>query len=326
MKKLTIGYYLLIATAFLFFTQTAKAQFDAQFSQYWATTNYYNPAYAGQTDKLNVATSYSQQLSGFENAPKTMYFGVDAPFKFLGVRQGAGAIFVNDKIGFFTNQAFGLQYSAKLKLWGGSLGIGLQGGIVSVGFDPSGVSVYDDESRGIISSNINDEAIPTSKVSGTKIDAAAGLFYTHPLFYAGLSATHFLSPVVAWGDTHEFEMSPLYYLTGGCNIKTKNPFLSLQPSFLLKSNMDEYKLDITGRATYNYKEKELCGGLSYSPGTSVTFIVGGMIKNVRLSYSYELFTNGIGATNGSHDIVLGYSMDMNFGQKGKNKHKSVRIL
>lgn len=326
MKKLTLGYCLLFVTALLLFSQTAKAQFDAQLSQYWSVTNYYNPAYAGQTDRLNVTTSYSQQLTGFEGAPKTMYFGADIPFKFLGLRQGVGATFVNDEIGFFTNQTFGLQYSAKFKLWKGLLGIGLQGGIVSVGFDPSGVSVYDEESRGVISSNFGDEAIPTSKVSGTKIDAAAGLYYTHPLFYAGLSATHFMSPVVAWGDTHEFEIAPVYYLTGGCNIKTKNPFLSLQPSFMLKSNMDQYKLDLTGRATYIYREKELCGGLSYSPGTSVTFIVGGMIKNVRLSYSYELFTNGIGAANGSHDIVLGYSMDMNFGQKGKNKHKSVRIL
>ena len=94
----------------------------------------------------------------------------------------------------------------------------------------------------------------------------------------------------------------------------------------MKSDFEQYKIDLTGRVTYDMQGKELTGGLSYSPGTSVTFIVGGMIKNVRLSYSYELFTNGIGASGGSHDIVFGYSMDMNFGKKAKNKHKSVRIL
>ncbi len=326
MKKPLTGSCLFMLLALLLFPLAVQAQFDAQFSQYWATTSYYNPAYAGQTEKLNVTTSYSQQLSGFDYAPKTMLFTVDMPFKFLGRKQGVGAMFSNDQLGFFTNQSLGLQYSYKINLLGGMLGIGLQGGIVSVGFDPSKVTVYDEETMTVITGRSNDEAIPSAKVSGTKMDAGIGLYYTHRLFYAGLSSTHFIAPVVPWGETNEFEVSPLYYLTGGCNIKTKNPFLTLQPSLMLKSDLVDYKLDITGRATYSYKEKELCGGLSYSPGTSVTIMVGGMIKNVRLCYSYELFTNGIGMSHGSHDLVLGYSMDMNFGQKGKNKHKSVRIL
>lgn len=326
MQKRNSGPFLIFILLILFVTETAKAQFDAQFSQYWAVTSYYNPAYAGQTERLNVTTAYSQQLSGFDNAPQTMYFGVELPFKFLGRRHGVGATFTNDKLGFFTNQTFGLQYSIKFKVLGGSLGVGLQGGIVSVGFDPSGVTVYDEDTQGVISGNSNDDAIPSAKVSGTKMDAALGVFYTHKLFYAGLSATHFMSPVIAWGETNEFQVTPVYYFTGGCNIKTKSPFLTVQPSIMVKSDFAQYKIDITGRATYSFKGKELYGGLSYSPGTSATFMVGGMIKNIKLCYSYELFTNGIGASNGSHDIVLGYSMDMNFGQKGKNKHKSVRIL
>ena len=323
--------WLLCGLLFLYAAAEGHAQFDAQFSQYWAVTGYYNPAHAGQSDRLVVESAYSQQMSGFENAPKTMYFGANVPFKLLGRKQGVGAMFVNDQIGFFTNMYFGVQYSMKFNLFGGTLGPGIQLGMVSVGFDPSDVTVYDEDSNGEgsvggMEGGNTDEAIPTSEESGTAFDAGVGVFYTHPWFYAGISATHLLSPTVNWGETNEYQVKPTYYLTAGSNIKTKNPFLTVQPSLLVKSDFEQYKIDLTGRVTYDMQGKELTGGLSYSPGTSVTFIVGGMIKNVRLSYSYELFTNGIGASGGSHDIVFGYSMDMNFGKKAKNKHKSVRIL
>lgn len=322
--------WILLGMLLLVYGAEAFSQFDAQFSQYWGVTGYYNPAAAGQEDRLAVESSYSQQLSGFENAPKTMYFGVNVPFKLFGRKHGVGAMFSNDQLGFFTNMSFGVQYSMKFNLWGGVLGPGIQLGMVSVGFDPSKVTVYDEDTNGSGTvggvSGAPDEAIPTSEVSGTSFDMGAGLFYTHPWFYAGLSATHLLSPVVQWGETNEYQVSPTYYFTAGSNIKTKNPFLTIQPSFLVKSDFVQYKIDLTGRVTYTINEKELMGGLSYSPGTSMTFVVGGMIKNVRLSYSYELFTNGIGAGHGSHDVVFGYIMDMNFGKKAKNKHKSVRIL
>ncbi len=324
-RRLLCGLFLLCAGV------EAIAQFDAQFSQYWLVTGFYNPAYAGQSDRLVVESAYSQQLSGFDNAPKTMYFGANVPFKLLGRKQGVGAMFVNDQLGFFTNMYFGVQYSMKFNLFGGVLGPGIQLGMVSVGFDPSDVTVYDEDSNGegsvgSLTGSTTDDAIPSSEESGTAFDASAGIYYTHPYFYAGISATHLLSPTVNWGETNEYQVKPTYYLTAGSNIKTKNPFLSVQPSLLVKSDFSEYKIDLTGRVTYDLQGKELMGGLSYSPATSVTFIVGGMIKNIRLSYSYEMFTNGIGISSGSHDIVFGYFMDMNFGKKAKNKHKSVRIL
>ena len=306
------------------------AQFDASLSGYWDVAGYFNPASAGSDDRLYVSSTFSQQMSGFENAPKTMYFGVDAPLQVLRRKQGLGAMFVNDQLGFFTNMYFGVQYAPQFKFFGGILGVGIQPGMVSVGFDPSKVTVYteDGNGNGSVGGNAGtlDPAIPGSKVNGTSFDASAGLWYTHRLFYAGLSGTHILSPLITWDDTHEYQVSPTYYLTAGSNIKTKSPFLTLQPSVLVKTNMEQYKINLTGRATYTINERELTGGLSYSPGTSVTFIAGGMMQNVRLTYCYELFTNGIGMTHGSHDVVFAYMMDLNFGKNAKNKHKSVRIL
>lgn len=87
-----------------------------------------------------------------------------------------------------------------------------------------------------------------------------------------------------------------------------------------------WRTDITTRGTYSYDEKEYFGGFTYSPRTSVALFIGIEMMNITASYGYELFTSGIGAKNGSHDIFIGYSMNLDMFKKEKNKHNSIRIL
>lgn len=302
---------------FVLCCHVARAQFDSQFSQYWAVTGYFNPAYAGQTDQLTISGAYSQQLAGFTNAPKSMFFGADMPFSFLGKKHGVGVILFNEGIGLFKNQIFGLQYSYKKQIGKGQLGIGVQLGALNIAFDPSKINLGDET---------KDDAFPTANVSGMAMDAGIGGYYTHPDWYAGLSVTHLNGATVLMGENNEFKVDPTIYLTGGYNIKTRNPLIRLQPSFLLKSDMISTKVDVTGKVFYDYNDKIFYGGISYSPKTSVTFSVGAKIKNITVGYAYDLFTSQIGAGSGSHDLIINYSTDINFSGHSKNKHKSIRIL
>ena len=70
-----------------------KAQYDVHFNQYWGLKGFYNPAWAGQTDKLNISGTYSMQMMGFTRAPRTMFFGADMPFSLFNKKHGAGAGF-----------------------------------------------------------------------------------------------------------------------------------------------------------------------------------------------------------------------------------------
>ncbi len=310
-KKLS--YFLIFLLCYI----DAKAQFDAQFSQYWAVTGYYNPAFAGQSDKLTLSGAYSQQLMGFTNAPKSMFLGADMPIKFLGTKQGIGIALFNEGIGLFRNQMFGLQYSYKKQIGKGRLGVGLQVGTLNVTFDPTNINLGD---------GTNDPAFPTSSVSGMSIDAGVGAYYTHSSYYGGISVAHITSPTVSLGENNQIKVDPTIYLTGGCNIKTNNPLIWIQPSFLFKSDLVSTKVDVTGRVFYNYNDKTFYGGLSYSPGTSVAFLVGAKIKNITVGYAYDMFTSQIGAANGSHDLFVNYSTDINFSGNSKSKHKSIRVL
>lgn len=94
----------------------------------------------------------------------------------------------------------------------------------------------------------------------------------------------------------------------------------------MMTDLVAWRADITARGTYSYNDKEFFGGITYSPMTSVSAFLGIEFMNITASYGYELYTSGIGAKNGSHDIYLGYKIDLNVFKKEKNKHNSIRVL
>ncbi|MBR1412372.1 MAG: type IX secretion system membrane protein PorP/SprF, partial [Prevotella sp.] len=66
--------------------------------------------------------------------------------------------------------------------------------------------------------------------------------------------------------------------------------------------------------------------LAYSPTNSVTALVGGNFHGVTLGYSYEVYTKALKIGNGSHELFVGYQMELDLSKKGRNRHQSVRIL
>ncbi len=300
----------------LLLTIPARAQYDASFSQYWAVQSFYNPAAAGKDPKINIMAAYNMSLIGFTHNPKTMYIGADMPIRFLGVLHGIGANVINDQIGLFRHQSIGVQYAANIKLFSGTLKIGGQIGLINENFDGSKLDL--DEA--------DDPAFVNSEMTGSSLDIAVGLYYKHRNFYVGASAKHINSPLVELGEHNQIDIGMSYYFLGGCNIKTRNPFINIQPSCILRTDLTSYKADITLRGTYTKDGKRLEGGISYSPNTSYTIYLGGDFHGVNLGYSYEIYTSALKIGNGSHELTLGYQMDLDLAKKGRNKHKSVRLL
>ena len=306
-------------TIILFLTLTAvsaKAQYDVAFGHYWAMEPSFNPAAVGKEDKLNVVAAYATQLSGFEHNPKTMYAAADMPFYAMNSYHGVGVQFINDAIGLFTHKRFGLQYAYQPQLWGGKLSLGVQVTMLSENFDGSKLEVID----------TGDRALPTSSVNGTSFDISAGIYYNHRKWYAGVSVLHLNAPKVELGERNEINVSSTYYLTGGYNIQLKNPFLTIHTSVLGRTDGVAYRADISGRLKYTHEKRVLYAGLSYSPTNSITVQIGGDVHGVHLGYSYEIYTSAINIGNGSHELYVSYQTDLNLYKKGRNLHKSVRIL
>ncbi|MDD5855064.1 MAG: type IX secretion system membrane protein PorP/SprF [Prevotella sp.] len=307
---------IIILSIMLLSVTKTSAQYDVSFSHFWDMESYYNPAAAGKENKLNIAAAYAMSFTGFENNPKSMYIGADMPIYFLKKYHGVGVSLLNDQIGLFTHQRLALQYAYKQKLFGGTLSIGLQLGFISEKFDGSKVDVEDS----------SDPALTKSDVNGSAMDLAAGIYYTHGSWYVGVSAQHINAPLVELGETNELQIDRTIYLTGGYNIKLRNPFLTIHPSALIRTDGSSYRADIAGLLVYTNDKKMLYGGVAYSPSNSVTAHIGGLFHGVKIGYSYEIYTSGISLANGSHELFIGYQTTLNLYKKGKNKHKSVRLL
>lgn len=294
----------------------ASAQYDPSFSHYWAMETAYNPAAAGKLDKLNVVGSYNMSMVGFENNPRTIFLSADMPVDLLGGYHGVGLQMTNDDIGAFSHKKVAVMFAPKVRLLGGSLSIGVMPSFLNESISSSKLDMKDPD----------DPAFPTSDASGTAFDLSAGLYYFHNTWYVGASVMHVLAPKVEFGESSEYNVARSYYFNAGCNIRLKNPFLSIQPSVMGRYDGMVYRADVTTRLTYTHEEKVMYAGVGYSPTNSVTAYVGGRFRGFMVGYSYEVYTSAISLVNGSHELYVGYQTDVNLHKKGRNRHQSVRIL
>ena len=225
----------------------------------------------------------------------------------------------------------------------GNFSAGLQVGYINQSFDGTKVEIPEDDYH-----EQQDDAIPTSLVSGSSIDASLGIFFSKEKWFAGLSVNHLLSPKLILSDNYVSEIPRSYYFVAGYNIQLNNPLLELRPTLLvktmemsslyldadsliekvetntLKAMLLNTQVDVSIRMVYN---KQLWGGLSWRKGDALTLMFGGKFKMIEAGYAYDFpISRIIKESTGSHEVFVRYSMDMNLDKKKKNKHKSVRIL
>lgn len=312
-----------------FFSLNAYAQSDAQFSQYYQVKNYYNPAAIGTSDLLNIRGGARLQWVGIDNAPKSFAATAEMPVKLFNKRIGVGLLMQQESMGLYNNLTLGLQGGYKLKLFKGELTIGVQLGFINEGFKGTEVILPDGDDY----HQNNDEAIPMNDLNGNAFDIGAGVFYTRGIFWGGISMTHLTQPVISLnsdsGDNtmeknYEFQVGRTLYFMAGCNIPIKNTLFEVMPSMLVKSDFTFTTGEITARLRYN---KFLSAGIGYRYDDAVTISLGAEIKGFYIGYAYDYATSAIAkASSGSHEIFAGYALKLDFSEKNKNKHKSIRIL
>lgn len=304
----------------------AKAQTDAQFSQYWAVQNYYNPAAIGITDNINIKAGSRIQWIGIDNAPMSFNALGDMPFKFLEKRWAVGLNISSQSMGLYRSINAAAQLAYRKRMLKGELSIGVQVGIINETFKGTEVFIPSDDEY----HDTNDDAIPQQDIAGTGFDAAAGLHFSHKYFWVGISATHLNQPSISLktenseDDMYEFQAGRTYYFMAGGNIPIKNTLFELQPSVFFKTDTQYWTAEATARLRY---KKFLSAGVSYRWKDAVAFHIGAELKGVTLGYSYDFpVSNIIKGTSGSHELWLGYNLKLDLGEKNKNKHKSIRLM
>lgn len=320
-----------LAIASLLIPSFAKAQTDAQFSQYYEVPTYYNPAAIGQTDLLRIRGGARLQWIGIDNAPRTFLATADMPLKLFNKRFGVGVVINQESLGLYKTLNLNAQLGFKFKKWGGEFTAAVGLGMYDQSFKGTEVNIpdNDDYHQG------SDNAIPTQDLHGTAFDIAAGIWYKHKKFWAGLSMNHITSPGVTLnsegssGDAqgeyiYEFKTGRTLYFMAGGNIPVNNTLFEIMPSAMVKSDFTFTTAEITARCRYN---KFLTFGVGYRYDDSVYATVAAEIKGIFIGYAYDYPTSAIAkASSGTHEVFVGYSLKLNLGDKNRNKHKAIRIM
>lgn len=309
---------IILSVSALFIGMSAFAQQDFQFTQYMYDRLSFNPGFAGIDGKICATGIFRQQWSGFDGSPQTMLLNVHGPVKPL--RGGLGLSVFKDKLGQFNDTYARVSYSYHLGLpTGGTLGIGIAGGIVAKSvtaswLPPDGISTIS-----------TDNAIPDANVSQTTYDLSLGLYYAGPNYYVGLSSTHLSESDL---NTIGYLNKRHYYVIAGYNwtLPGSGDWM-LKPTIFVKSDAASTQVDISVRAMW---KNMVWAGLTYRLQDAIAPIVGYQqpVKNgmIKIGYSYDITTSEIkNYSKGSHEIMVNYCFNLDK-KPVVQKKKTVRFL
>ncbi len=289
---------ILTAVVCVVMASASFAQQDPQYTQYMFDRLSVNPGVAGTNGNICFGALLRQQWSGFDGAPKTGLINVHGPINSLNSGVGLSVYF--DKLGQEKTTAARLHYAYHFKPGGGvgTLGVGIYAGMTSRSLGNAWISVDPVTA---------DDAIPDNGSSASGFDMGAGIYYTTPRFWAGISSTQLpqteLKEVSIQNVRH-------YYLQAGYDWQMKNPKLSLMPSTLIKSDGTSTQFDLTVLAMYN---KMIWLGVGYRTEDAIAPIIGYQYQfpkgtsMLKIGYSYDVTTSELkNYSSGSHEIMLNY--------------------
>jgi len=311
------------AVSFLFIimsvTLVTYGQQDPQYTNNMFYKLGVNPGYAGAENAINGILLNRYQWAGFDGAPKTLVFSVDAAINAFGSPGGVGVNVISDEWGFFQNTWVNFNYSYKVTTALGTLGLGISPGIYNFNINPE----WDVPQGDMYTQPESDPSVPNEESSQITFDVGFGAYLYTNKYYAGFSVTHLNQGEVKYDDVAVDFLTRHYYLTGGYNIKLSDPLFEVRPSFLLKSDLASWQMDLNANVVYNDK---FWGGISYRVQDAVALLMGMELFNgMRIGYSFDLVTSTI-KSNGfaSNEFFVSYSLDL---ERNRNqKYKSIRFL
>lgn len=313
----------------------AVAQNDPMMTQYWALPTAYNPAAAGSTEYLRITGAARMQWVGITNAPKSFMLVADSPLPLLGDQLGAGLMVQHEQLGLFRNTSIAVQGVWKFRLGPGNFAVGVQAGWFGQHFKGTEAELPDvgpDEVESDGDGGYN-SASALGDMAGGAFDLSAGIFWSTGSFYAGAAVAHLLEPSInlildgaAQGSLagYQTQIARAGYFMAGGNIALKGTLFEVQPSCLLRTDFHDFTGEATLRASWR---RFLSVGVGYRWNDAVSAMLGVAFSGFYVGYAYDVPLSDVAkASSGSHEIVAGYRLKLDFNKKNNHKHRSIRLM
>jgi type IX secretion system PorP/SprF family membrane protein len=307
MKKLFTKIAIIIASS----TGIAVAQQDPQFTQWMNNKLIYNPGYAGTSGGMCGALQFRQQWASFVGAPVTITFAGDAKLQNLPI--GVGLTFINDKIGPMSTNYVRAAGSWINKIGKGSLGIGLDVGILQKSINATWIVPepykVDNTIPGVYDGGTN------GNLNTASFDVGFGAFYNIPgKFYAGLSTSHIPAQTLngTGAGNVNFKVTRHYYLMTGYTFNL-DPVgrHTLTPNVKYKSDLAAGALDLNLMYAFSINASKFSIGPTVRVNDAAAILLGYQttVKGTTTfkgGLSYDFVLSKIkGYTSGTYELFLG---------------------
>lgn len=271
----------------------------AQYSQWSFNQFAINPALAGVKRCLDVRTAARVQWAGFEGAPQSGIFTINAPLKKKKKRynasfHGLGGKVERDVYGPFNNFALSMAYALHFPLKDGRrLSFGVSGGVQQLAFDHTEVSTI--EADPAVAQSVNQMLFPL---------IGAGIWYNTEVFYVGAAIDQL--GMNEWSDIGDDSRYRLHTkIQAGTKFTFENDN-SLLPGMLVRippAGPINFDLNLMLDFQNNFMI-----GVGYR---NVDAIIGFMkvsIKKFSIGYSFDYITSNIrGGNFHTHEISLQFN-------------------
>jgi len=307
---------------------------DAQLTQFYATPTYISPAFAGTGSQTRVGMVVRDQWPAIPGQFVTANFAIDHNLSELS--SGLGLMVHHDRAGSgalrYTSVTGQYAYEIQLKRKV-FLRPALQFGWVQHAVDYSRLTFGDQLARG--------GTVGTyESMDGQSIgyaDMGTGLLFFTPKLWLGAAMHHLNRPNQSL-LLNEAQVPMKFSMHGGYRIRVRTPVIRKEPqSFVFAFNYKaQGKYDQFDLGAYFELEPFFAGlwyrGLPllkrYAPGYSnrdaLAVLVGTIVNDVRIGYSYDLTVSRLSTrTGGAHEITLGFEIVQRHKKRAASKRRVV---
>ena len=311
---------------------SANAQQEAQYSFYMFNNLYFNPAYAGKQESINVEVLHREQWQFFgvgkeiNGAPQSSTISFHAPFK--RSNNALGFMFHNDIIGPFNNSTFTLNYAYRVPLGQKlKLSFGVRGGY----------RLYHVNNIDFVNPDaVGDQMNGAVNLHKFNVGAGVYLWNKNDKFYVGFSVPQILQNTLFNGEdlnpnnSNHAQENLHYFATAGVVIGKESSKFKIYPSTLMKFTKNvpiDFDLNLNFLfynriwlgAGYRFGGNIFAGENNrifdeygkIGRGDAVIFMLRAMIsKNIELGYAYDHTLSTLGDFNtGSHEFLLQFKFN-----------------
>lgn len=253
-----------------------------------------NPAYAGSLNLFSATATNRNQWVNVDGAPNAQ--SISAHTTWAENRVGTGLNIQRDAVGAHEQFSVYGSYAYKIRMSGGILAMGLQGG-------------FDNRRTDFTKLNLKDANDPYLSGQLTRFNPnfGTGLYFANRKFFMGVSIPYILTPKIFSEENiaSDAKEARYYYFNVG-NVMELSPTVKLNPSFLLRM---QQRANIGYDVNVNLILSDIVyAGVSYRSGDAVVFLTQLVLnENFRVGYAYDAVSSSLNAfTAGTHEIMLNY--------------------